>query len=230
MEELTMASSSKPRGLFIVIEGIDGSGTTTQAKLLVEAFTNRDIPAWFTFEPTQQAIGSQIRKMLRKEITFHTWRAEALMFAADRADHMPQIEEKLCQGIHVVCDRYDLSNYTYQRLSRPDDDRYLAHERAQILRELNEPNRRPDLTIVLDLPANIAELRRARRAEPPEIYEVPQLQRRLAGLYAQAEKLLPVGDYVVHLDANNNEEYLHYEIWRNYEHYVRMLGIRESAQ
>lgn len=226
-----MASSFKtrPTGLFIVLEGIDGSGTTTQAKLLVEAFSKRNIESWFTFEPTQFAIGGQIRKMLRKEITFRTWRAEALMFAADRADHLPLIEEKLNAGTHVVCDRYDLSNYTYQRLSRPDDDTYLADERAEILRELNEPHRRPDLTIVLDIPANVAELRRGARDEQPEIYDVPQLQRRLAGLYARAEQLLPAGDYVVHLDATRTQEEIHGQIWNAYEQLVRMLSISESA-
>lgn len=227
-----MASSFKirPEGLFIVIEGIDGSGTTTQAKLLVEAFTQHDIEAWFTFEPTQYAIGGQIRKMLRKEVTFRTWRAEALMFAADRSDHLPLIEERLKAGTHVVCDRYDLSNYTYQRLSRPDDTTYSYHERSQILRELNQPHRRPDLTVVLDLPANIAELRRGARDEEPEIYDVPQLQRRLAALYARAERLLPAGDLVVHLDATQTPEEVHDQIWKAYEQLVRMLSICESSQ
>jgi len=223
---------TKPKGLFIVLEGIDGSGTTTQAKLLMQKFEKRTIPAWFTFEPTEGPIGKQIRRMLTKDLDLRTWRAEALLFAADRADHVPQIESRLRQGTHVVCDRYDLSNYTYQQLSRPDDDYYpprnAYQERQRVLRDLNAPNPRPDLTIVLDIPANVAELRRGARDDEPEIYDVPQLQRRLAGLYARAEWLLP-NDRVVHIDASKNIQAVHQAVWESYEQLLRLLSICEAS-
>lgn len=230
-----MASSfeTKPKGHFIVLEGIDGSGTTTQARLLAERLCkDRRMQAWLTCEPTDGPIGKQIRKMLTKELALGSWRAEALLFAADRAEHVQRIHEVLKGGTHVVCDRYDLSNYTYQQLSRPDDRFYPAKDagmdRQRLLRTLNEPNPRPDLTLVLDIPANVAELRRGKREAVPEIYDVPQLQRRLAGMYARAESLVP-HDRVVHLDASRDIEAVHAAVWEAYEQHVRLLRIREAA-
>jgi dTMP kinase len=95
----------------------------------------------------------------------------------------------------VICDRYDLSSLAYQSATAPDGAAALPW-----LRMLNQRARRPDVTLVFDVDASIAEARRARRGGPPELFERRELQRRLAALYAKAEALIP-GDHIVHLDA-----------------------------
>lgn len=102
---------------FIVIEGLDGSGTTTQMKLLVEAFDTMHISCHAAFEPTSSPIGTLVRDVLQKK-TVTTPLALAMLFAADREDHLNHpltgIIERLASGTIVVCDRYKYSSLAYQ--------------------------------------------------------------------------------------------------------------------
>lgn len=151
----------KPK--FIVLEGIDGSGTTTQAHRLVEHLGSAR--AVFTCEPTGEPIGRMIRTVLSGDHEVDP-RTLALLFAADRREHLRAIRESLHAGLTVVCDRYVLSSWAYQSLQNP-----LAWIKA-----INEDFIVPDLLILLDLDPAIAEQRRAHRGERPEIFEVPQTQ------------------------------------------------------
>lgn len=216
-------------GDFIVLEGIDGSGTTTQAKQLMDRFERYNIDATFTFQPSELPIGKLIRSMLRHEIVLESWHAEAALFAADRAEHlMSEIEPALKGGRTVVCDRYDLSNYVYQMYSRPNAP-VSELLREFWLKQLNEHHRRPDLTIVLDISAGAANRRREERAGPAELFEVPRLQRKFAQRYAIAEQLVP-RDYLVHIDAGGSIDAVSDAIWSAYEHYVRLKGIKADAR
>lgn len=187
-------------GKFIVLEGIDGAGTTTQATQLVLTLLQRNVHAVRTREPSIGPVGRQIRSLLRggEQVDPETM---ALLFAADRLDHLArEVAPALARGAVVVCDRYDLSTLTYQSATHPEGSAIVPW-----LRGINARARRPDLTIVLDVPAEVAEARRAERGGPEEIFERRDLQRRLVQLYASAEELVP-GDRVAHIDGSRSQE------------------------
>lgn len=106
---------------FIVFEGIDGSGKSTQSKLLQSYLQEKGIPFHGTFEPTNNFIGAQIRNILTGKQAGHPITV-ANLFAADRYDHLTHEAYgliPLLQNQHVVCDRYLLSSYAYQGLDAP---------------------------------------------------------------------------------------------------------------
>jgi len=100
--------------LFIVFEGIDGSGKTTQARMLADFLKSSDLPCILTFEPTGGEVGATIRRMLQDDLTMNVL-TEALLFAADRSEHLERdIRPALESGKIVVCDRYKYASIAYQ--------------------------------------------------------------------------------------------------------------------
>jgi dTMP kinase len=175
------------RGRFIALEGIDGSGTTTQRGALASALRARGHVVLETNEPSSGSIGRLARERLAQDAAALDRGALALLFAADRLDHVAtEIEPALAAGRVVITDRYVMSSWVYQAL---DCD-------PAWVRAINERAPWPDLTFVLDVPAGEA-MRRvlARRggAGPElEIYETTPLQERLAAGYsALAREGLP---------------------------------------
>lgn len=213
---------SAPHGKLIVLEGIDGSGTTTQAALLQRALLTSGIDCVLTREPTAGPIGKLIRRALAKQLVDESTtgvasngsastprpveldaRSMALLFAADRADHnQREIEPALSRGALVLSDRYTLSSLLYQSSTGPDDPTWLDW-----LKAINSRVRRPDLTLVLDTSAEVARRRRLARGGPSELYEVDALQQRLAQAYLGAETLVP-GERVEHLDGERSIEWV----------------------
>lgn len=140
-------------GTFIAIEGIDGSGLSTQAEQLRAALTSRGISAYRTKEPTDGPVGGILRLALtgRIEIPPETF---ALLFAADRMDHLASdVCPKLNVGMNVICDRYFFSNYAYQGMDLGLD----------WLKEINVHALVPDITIFLDVDPEICLKRMASR-------------------------------------------------------------------
>ncbi|HEU4412738.1 MAG TPA: dTMP kinase [Polyangiaceae bacterium] len=195
-------------GTFVVLEGIDGAGTSTQSERLRAHFAARGLPAIVTREPTAGPIGSLIRLALTHRFVVPgvggsrapNWKTMALLFAADRLDHLEaEIMPNLLDGVSVVSDRYDLSSLAYQSATSEED--VDPTETLDWLRALNRHARRPDLTIILDVPPGVAEQRRRRRGGAAELYEHEGLQARLAEAYRDASRLVP-GDYVHHIDGH----------------------------
>jgi dTMP kinase len=186
----------------IVVEGIDGAGTTTQSRRLVDALNARGRPARHTFEPSSGPVGALIRSVLERRLLDpggapKRLRSEALalLFAADRLDHLDsEVLPALAAGTIVVSDRYDLSSLVYQSVTASGD------ETLPWLAALNRHARRPELTIVLDVPFEEAKSRRKQRGGAEEIFDADELQKRLAAAYARAEALVP-GDALVHLSG-----------------------------
>jgi dTMP kinase len=182
-------------GAFVVVEGIDGSGSTTHAKLLGKALEKAGNEVVLTCEPTHGPIGGLIRQVLQKRLFVpddtgpraFSWSALALLFAADRLDHLDStIQPALRRGSVVVSDRYDLSSLAYQSLEARDPPAALRW-----IRELNRYALRPDLTLVLDVAPEVASERRGARGGREELYEEHTFQERLAGVYARAADLIP---------------------------------------
>ena len=194
-------------GVFIVLEGIDGAGTTTQAELYAKHVRERRRIAHVTREPSHGPIGSLIRLKLSGRLSMggaaHA-QMMALLFAADRLDHVAhEIRPQLADGAIVVSDRYDLSSIAYQSVTARSDGALEVRDGAfeRWVRELNRYALRPDVTILLDVDPQEAERRRRMRHAAPELYEDESLQKRLAELYTHAEELLP-DDEIIRIDGN----------------------------
>lgn len=196
---------------FIVLEGIDGAGTTTQAARLASALRARRLPVLTTREPSDGPIGVLIRQVLAGRVVVPAeggampfgWETMAALFAADRLDHViAEIAPALRDGVTVISDRYDHSSVAYQGVTA-EDPAVLGWIRA-----LNARARRPDLTLVLDVTPAIALRRRRSRAGRAEIYDDDALQQRLADFYRTIETHFP-GDRVVHLDGDADVDTVH---------------------
>ncbi len=203
-------------GHFIVVEGIDGSGTTTQCSLVANRLRQRGLPAHTTREPSDGPVGVLIRQILTGRVVtpgqhgVHapSWATMAALFAADRLDHLEaEIHPNLADGVTVLCDRYDHSSVAYQTVSAGGAD-----DVASWVLQLNSRARRPDLTLVLDVDPEVAAGRRAGRSGGPELYEVSDMQVELAKFYAKIDELFP-NDTIVHIDANQGVEGVTEAIW-----------------
>ncbi len=178
-----MVAKTKRRGKFIVLEGIDGSGTTTQAAHLQGWLIERGELVHGTRQPSTGPIGALLRQILSGRVVGRTAAgksapvdpaAVALLFAADRLDHLAaEVTPHLEAGRHVICDRYVLSSLAYQSL-----DTDLAFVRA-----INGKAAAPDLTIFLRVRPEIAMDRiNASRADRDAFENLP-FQRRVAKAY-----------------------------------------------
>jgi dTMP kinase len=136
------------KGLFIVLEGGEGSGKTTQAEKLADAFFNLGIPNMLTREPGVTNLGRELRRILLdpRHESFSK-KAEALLFAADRAEHVEKIiRPALERGMVVICDRYIASTMAYQA--------YAGGLEIDAIREMSNwasSGLYPDVTYFLDV-------------------------------------------------------------------------------
>ncbi|OLC18639.1 MAG: dTMP kinase [Deltaproteobacteria bacterium 13_1_20CM_2_69_21] len=161
-------------GRFIVFEGLDGAGTTTQARLLAERLQKQGRTVHQAHQPSEGSVGQLIRQILAGraattqadgKLGVVDERVMALLFAADRLDHLvSQIEPRLARGEDVLLDRYTLSSLAYQGSS-------VSHE---FINQANRFARRPDLTLFLYVPAAVALERVRSRGAKLERYETPQ--------------------------------------------------------
>lgn len=136
-----MADPAKRRGYFIALEGIDGSGKSTQAGKLARKLAELGHSVHETCEPTEGMIGLLIHRILKEDLDVSA-EALSLLFVADRFEHAKEIRTALEQGKIVISDRYLLSTLAYQGAQGVD---------MEFLRRLHENLPRPDLTILLDI-------------------------------------------------------------------------------
>jgi dTMP kinase len=189
-------------GTFVVFEGIDGSGTTTQIQRYAAHLKAQKRMVHVTREPSGGPVGTMLRLALSHRMVLPSaFEAQtmALLFAADRLDHLAaEVDPLLRDGAVVLSDRYDLSSLAYQSATTPGSD---LDETIAWIRTLNRHARRPDVTVVLDVSPEVAESRRRSRGGSAELYDDDGLQARLARAYREAEALV-VGDTVVHVDGD----------------------------
>jgi dTMP kinase len=193
-------------GALIVIEGIDGAGSTTQSGMLVKWLAGVGIPGTATSEPSKGPIGVTIRQHLGRHLELGGPQAEALAFAADRMDHVvSEVEPSLAQGVTVVADRYYLSSLAYQA---------LGCDLAWLL-EINRFALRPDLTVFLSVPAEVGMDRLSGRENRERFEEDRDELARIAGLYDAAIGLLAQhGEVVRVIDGTRSPAEIHAEIVR----------------
>lgn len=176
--------------MFIVMEGIDGAGKSTQARLLAEWFKKKGKDVMLTKEPTDTAFGKLIRRLVltggREGIIDGariSHEAEALLFAADRAEHVHKlIKPALKAGKVVISDRYFYSSLAYQ-WARGLDLEWLI--------DLNKFAIRPDLVILLDLPAKESMKRINGRSIKTEFDKIAELQKKVRKNYLRLAEMFP---------------------------------------
>ncbi len=194
------------KGKFIVLEGIDGSGTTTQKKLLCKWLEERNKDVISTHEPTREKgrIGRIIRDRLVQDEHDYSPEAIGLSFAADRLVHIEdRISPALESGSFVVSDRYYHSSMVYQ----PEHGASI-----EWVKEINRYAREPDVTVIVDVPAEEAVKRQVDRdgGESSIIFENLEFQKKIRKRYKELEEMLEENLYII--DGDRSIEEVHDDI------------------
>ncbi len=190
------------RGLWITIEGADGVGKGTQVARVAEALRAQGREVLTTREPGGTEIGKQLREIVLHHRGEIAPRAEALLFAADRAQHIATlVEPALEAGTTVVQDRYLDSSVAYQGASRA-----LGADEVRDLSLWATENALPDVTILLDLDPETAAERVAHDGRPFDRLEAEgqAFQQRVRGAYLEAAAANP--ERFVVIDASGTPD------------------------
>jgi dTMP kinase len=175
------------RGVFIVFEGIDGSGKSTHIKALADELRSQGNSVLTTSEPSKDRIGNFIRRYAERNDSRLTPETEALLFAADRFEHVKTvIEPALRRGRIVISDRYLYSSLAYQGAGGLEVD---------WIRKMNRFAPKPDLGILLDILPEFS-LQRVNRRKT--VFEDSDYLRKVRNIYLQ---LVEEGE-LVRIDAD----------------------------
>ena len=209
---MTMQSCSKRatgRGRFIVFEGIDGAGKTTQIELLTKRLQAEGRRVYRTAEPTESVSGGLLRDAL-SGVSKRTACEMAALFVLDRIFHNTNpvngIEKMLADGVDVICDRYYYSSLAYQ--GSETDERWV--------REMNlscPEIRRPDICIFLDLTPEQSMERIGKGRVTTEIYENIERLERVRGAFYSIFEILKDRDRICVVNAARTVEEIHEEIY-----------------
>jgi dTMP kinase len=185
-----------PGGLFIVFEGIDGTGKSTQLHLLAEKLRQLGYAVVATREPTNGPYGQKIRELFvdRGSVS----REEELeLFIADRDQHVKEIiKPGLSDGCVVICDRYYLSTIAYQGANGMDQD---------LIVKKNEDFPVPDLAIILEIePAHGIHRIQNQRHEHPNTFEEKANLQKVAGIFSTMRQ-----DYIERINGSDSIENVH---------------------
>lgn len=173
--------------MFIVFEGLDGSGTTTQSASIAQRLREASHEVVHTYEPSEGPIGVMIRQGLRRRLTLPQGepldhRSLALLFAADRIDHLrATVEPALARGAVVISDRYVHSSLAYQGATL--DMRWVDAINAQA--------RIADLVIWIDVPVDECLHRMQRRGGAEELFENRRALEAVLARYEEAIAMRP---------------------------------------
>lgn len=182
------------RGAFICVEGLDASGTTTHAHILVENLRRRGFEAVYTTEPSRGEIGRFIRNRVLQRGKRVPSVVEALLFAVDRVDHVERmIKPAMGRGEIVVSDRYVYSSLAYQGAAGLDLD---------WIEEINREAPIPDLAVYIDVPPEVVVERMERIRRRKSVMEDLETQRRVRDIYL---RLVEEGRLVL-VDGNRPRE------------------------
>jgi dTMP kinase len=189
------------RGSLIAIEGLDGSGLTTQARRVVDELERRGHRALLTAEPSDGPVGQLARRLLAGEpalMPAGALRTFSLLFAADRVDHFHRVvEPALANGTTVVSERWYHSSYAYQRTGVDRD----------WIRTLNQHARVPDVTIFLQVAPELARARRDAAGRVPEFFHDLATQHEVAAGYrATIDELRAEGERIEIVDGEQPED------------------------
>lgn len=200
----------KRKNLFIALEGIDGSGKSTQTKLLTEQLTSQGHKVYSTFEPTDNQIGKLIRNILKGNAKADH-RIIAGLFVADRLDHLLNsaygIVKKLEEGFTVITDRYCFSSYAYQGAHMNMDWVIQANAMsAEILR--------PDINIFIDVAPEVSIQRLHNNRDNIELFETLDTLKLVRAKYMEAFEKLQSVENIFTVDGNRSFDLIANDIWQ----------------
>ncbi|MCX6269602.1 MAG: dTMP kinase [Bacteroidetes bacterium] len=197
------------KNLFIAFEGIDGSGKSTQVKLLSEKLAQAGHQVFTTVEPTNSHIGSIIRNIFNHKIEADH-RTIAGLFVADRLDHLLNktdgILKQLEEGYTVITDRYYLSSYAYHGAHMSLD--WVIEANAQSAELL-----RPDLNIFIDISPEISMTRLTRGRGSLELFENLENLIKVRDKYFEAMEKVKSVENIFITDGNRSPELIAADIW-----------------
>lgn len=196
------------RGKFIVFEGIDGSGKSTQIKLLSKKLAQRGVKCRETLEPTYGMVGGVLHDILSGKISADP-KVTASLFVADRLDHILNENDGVLKDIEngetVICDRYYFSSYAYQSVEVPRDWVISANRLAF-------ETLRPDCTIFIDISADTAMERISNNRDNIELYETKERLSAVRDGYFSAFELMKNEEKIFVVDGNRSIEEIADEI------------------
>ena len=199
--------------LFIALEGIDGSGKSSQVKLLAEKLEKAGHKVCTTFEPTDSIIGSMVRNILKGSIKADN-RTIAALFLADRLDHLLNetngIVKKLGEGYTVITDRYYFSSYAYHG-THMDMDWVIDSNR------MCAGIRRPDINIFIDVPPEVCMKRINDNRNSTELYETLDNLSKVREKYFEAFEKLKGEEHIFITDGNRAFDVIAGDIWKAVE-------------
>ncbi len=201
---------------FIALEGIDGSGKSTQAKLLAEKMLQNGHSVYQTFEPTDSFIGCFIRDILKGNKKADD-KTIAGLFVADRLNHVLNEQDgmlkQLADGNHVISDRYYFSSYAYHGthmdLQWVIDANRLAAEALK-----------PTLTLFIDVTAEVSMNRIKKNRESAELYETLENLNNVRTKYFEAFELTKGKENIVIIDGNRSEQEIANDVWNCVQQYL----------
>jgi dTMP kinase len=172
------------RAPFLSLDGIDGTGKSTQCRLLVEWLNESGVPAVACTDPGGTPLGDQLRQILLASQADISDRAEALLFMASRAELVTRVVRPALEaGRVVVSDRFVMANVVYQGHARG-----LSPDELWAVGRFSTGGLLPDLTVILDLPVEAAAARRGRSADRVEARGLDYLDRVRRGFLAEAAR------------------------------------------
>ncbi len=197
------------RPLFIVFEGVDGSGKSTQIELLKEHFSKEGEKAYVTNEPTDSPIGSLIRNVMKGRLDIPP-AAVAALFAADRLDHIDNsvngMRKKRDNGYHIIASRYYFSNYAFQ-------GEFVDIDWLVQLNRLAKETFPPDIIFYLNVDPKTCYQRIIQGRDDIELYETEAKIKKVHHAYLKHFKQLGQDENIVLIDANKRVEAIAAEIW-----------------
>jgi dTMP kinase len=177
----------KSKGFFIAFEGVDGSGNTTQSKLLCKYLESKGQKVMMTKEPTDNPIGKTIRDVLQHRLKTSPL-ALQLLFVSDRAHHIfEEVGPALNLGKTVITDRYMFSTMAFGALD----------VEMEFLMQLNSRFLVPDITFIIDVPAEVAigrvemRLKASKSKDGPELFEKVEKSRKIRENYRKVAVMYP---------------------------------------
>ena len=208
--EVFMSTNSN-HPLFIVFDGMDGTGKTTQMQLLCERLHAIGLETVLTAEPSTSLDGQALRRALSGKEPASNSRLAAL-FLLDRIGHNAEIEEWLSEGKIVISDRYYYASMAYQ--GQGENFQWVADM------NLNCPHiRKPDGCIILDMEPedSMARIRAGRCADELEIYETVAQQEKIRARFQRVTEYLKGRDLIITVNAAGTVEEVAERIWQAYE-------------
>lgn len=204
------------KGNFIAFEGIDGSGKSTQIRMLDARMKEQGIYCYTTMEPTDSPIGSLIHQIMMGRIKTDN-KVIAALFVADRLDHLLNdvngIVNKINEGTTVITDRYYFSSYAYHSVDMPMDWVIKANEQSSNIL-------RPTVNVFIDISPDVATERIAKNRFHQELFEKKSRLIKVREKYLEAFDKLKEEECIIKVDGNRSEQEIADDIWEGIKEFL----------